>query len=69
MLEHRLTSPPNEVYSLHRKLSGCYLLSSKLKATVSCGSLFAEIYDQYQFGNNAGMPDINIDQENVKNLI
>lgn len=49
MLEHRLTSPPEEIYSLHRKLSGCYLIATKLRAVVSCGSLFQEICDQYKF--------------------
>lgn len=59
MLEHRLTSPPEEIYSLHRKLSGCYLLAAKLKATVSCGGLFHEIHDNYVYGDDG--KDINID--------
>ncbi|CAB3402505.1 unnamed protein product [Caenorhabditis bovis] len=59
MLEHRLTSPPEEIYSLHRKLSGCYLLAAKLKATVSCGGLFHEINTNYQFGDDGN--DIDID--------
>lgn len=50
MIEHRLTSPPDEIYSLHRKLSGSYLIAAKLKAVVSCGPLFDEIYKQYRFG-------------------
>ncbi|KAI1718652.1 ABC1 family domain-containing protein [Ditylenchus destructor] len=50
MLEHRLTSPPDEIYSLHRKLSGSYLIATKLKAIVSCGPLFDEIYRKYKFG-------------------
>uniref|UniRef100_F1KZ88 Ubiquinone biosynthesis protein coq-8 n=1 Tax=Ascaris suum TaxID=6253 RepID=F1KZ88_ASCSU len=62
MLEHRLKSPPEEVYSLHRKLSGSYLLAAKLKATVSCGQLFERIYDSYKFGEE-GFEDINIDEE------
>ncbi|CAI2347385.1 unnamed protein product [Caenorhabditis sp. 36 PRJEB53466] len=59
MLEHRLTSPPEEIYSLHRKLSGCYLLAAKLKATVSCGGLFHEINDNYVYGEDG--KDVNID--------
>ncbi|ETN74063.1 ABC1 family protein [Necator americanus] len=59
MLEHRLTSPPEEIYSLHRKLSGSYLLATKLKAVVSCGGLFNEIYDNYKFGEDG--KDIDID--------
>lgn len=49
MLEHRLTAPPDEVYSLHRKLAGAYLLATKLKATVSCGPLFYKMYQKYEF--------------------
>uniref|UniRef100_A0AAF5DFR6 ABC1 domain-containing protein n=1 Tax=Strongyloides stercoralis TaxID=6248 RepID=A0AAF5DFR6_STRER len=60
MLEHRLTSPPEEVYSLHRKLSGSYLLATRLKATVSCGHLFTDIYKNYVFGDD-GSKDIDID--------
>ncbi|TMS36756.1 hypothetical protein L596_003845 [Steinernema carpocapsae] len=59
MLEHRLTSPPEEIYSLHRKLSGSYLLATKLRATVACGPLFNEIYDGYKFGDVGH--DIDID--------
>eukprot|EP00340_Litonotus_pictus_P009417 CAMPEP_0170531416 /NCGR_PEP_ID=MMETSP0209-20121228/61628_1 /TAXON_ID=665100 ORGANISM="Litonotus pictus, Strain P1" /NCGR_SAMPLE_ID=MMETSP0209 /ASSEMBLY_ACC=CAM_ASM_000301 /LENGTH=379 /DNA_ID=CAMNT_0010826027 /DNA_START=528 /DNA_END=1663 /DNA_ORIENTATION=+ len=34
MLKHRLTSPPTEVYSLHRRLSGVYLTCIKLRSKV-----------------------------------
>ncbi|KAF8359295.1 coq-8, partial [Pristionchus pacificus] len=62
MLEHRLTSPPEEVYSLHRKLSGSYLLATKLKATVACGPIFRSIYDRYTFGNFDTAVEIDIDR-------
>ncbi|VDM92017.1 unnamed protein product [Litomosoides sigmodontis] len=62
MLKHRLVSPPDEIYSLHRKLSGSFLLASKLRAVVACGALFEKIYDEYKFGDYAGIEDINIDE-------
>jgi len=52
MLENRLTPPPEEIYSLHRKLSGAYLLATKLKAVLSCGPIFSEIYSRYKFEND-----------------
>uniref|UniRef100_A0A0V0J662 ABC1 atypical kinase-like domain-containing protein n=1 Tax=Schistocephalus solidus TaxID=70667 RepID=A0A0V0J662_SCHSO len=49
MLEHRLTPPPSESYSLHRKMSGCFLLCSKLNAVVDCRSIFLQIANDYQY--------------------
>ncbi|KAJ3110034.1 hypothetical protein HK100_003173 [Physocladia obscura] len=40
MLNERLTPPPDESYSLHRSLSGSFLLCAKLKARVDCAKLF-----------------------------
>ncbi|OON17770.1 ABC1 family protein, partial [Opisthorchis viverrini] len=51
MIEHRLTPPPEESYSLHRKMSGCFLLCGKLKAEVNCRPLFYQIWNNYEFNN------------------
>lgn len=52
MLKHRLTPPPDEVYSLHRKLSGAFLACIKLGAVVPCRELLFEVYERYQFGED-----------------
>lgn len=39
MLQHRLTPPPTETYSLNRKLSGCFLLCAKLGSTMDARGL------------------------------
>jgi len=48
MLKHRLCPPPPEVYSLHRKLSGLFLLAGKLDARFNCYSIWRDIRHQFK---------------------
>jgi aarF domain-containing kinase len=47
MLRHRLTPPPEESYSLHRKLSGTFLLCARLGAKVPCKRIMEDIETHY----------------------
>jgi len=47
MLRNRLTPPPKETYSLNRKLSGAFLLCTRLKAKVDCATIWDEIARMY----------------------
>ncbi|CAM6037730.1 unnamed protein product [Sphagnum compactum] len=49
MLQHRLTAPPDEAYSLHRKLSGAFLACVKIGSVVRCREMFLAVYDNYNF--------------------
>ncbi|RDW70141.1 hypothetical protein BP5796_08538 [Coleophoma crateriformis] len=40
MIRERLSPPPEETYSLHRKLSGAFLLCARLGSRVRCRELF-----------------------------
>ncbi|GFF23714.1 protein ABC1 homolog, mitochondrial [Aspergillus udagawae] len=42
MIRERLAPPPEETYSLHRKLSGAFLLCARLGSQVRCKELFAD---------------------------
>jgi aarF domain-containing kinase len=48
-LKYRLTPPPTEAYSLHRKLGGAFLLCIRLKAVIPCRDILETTYMQYNF--------------------
>ncbi|KAK9509908.1 hypothetical protein O3M35_004799 [Rhynocoris fuscipes] len=49
ILQHRLCPPPEEIYSLHRKLSGVFLLCTKLGVKMKCREMFVKVYNSYVF--------------------
>jgi aarF domain-containing kinase len=42
MIRERLAPPPEETYSLHRKLSGAFLLCARLGSRVRCKGMFQQ---------------------------
>ena len=44
MLKNRLKAPPPEVYSLHRKLSGAYLMNMNLKSVTNSRKIFMDAH-------------------------
>ena len=48
MIRERLSPPPEETYSLHRKLSGAFLLLARLGSRVRCRELFVQATDRWK---------------------
>ncbi|KAF5875804.1 putative molecular chaperone protein [Botrytis fragariae] len=49
MIRERLAPPPEETYSLHRKLSGAFLLCARLGSRVRCRELFTNSMKKTEF--------------------
>lgn len=54
MMRERLSPPPEETYSLHRKLSGAFLMCARLGARVKCRELFERAIETYEGRNGRG---------------
>jgi aarF domain-containing kinase len=52
--EHRLSPPPNEVYSLHRKLAGAFFICIRMGAVMRCRDILADTYANYKWGPEEG---------------
>jgi aarF domain-containing kinase len=48
MVKERLAPPPEETYSLHRKLSGAFLLCARLGSRVGCRRLFFDALEKFE---------------------
>lgn len=48
MSKHRLTPPPQEIYSLHKKIVGTYLTCIKLRARVPARKIFVRTLGNWE---------------------
>lgn len=57
-MKHRLTAPPEEVYTLHRKIAGAFMLCIKLNAKIQCRDILHDIVAQYDFEDGLERPSL-----------
>lgn len=69
MVRERLTPPPTETYSLNRKLSGAFLLCSRLGSQIDCHELLQNILtDRGKWTGPSGLRNqkVSRDQEGLR---
>jgi len=49
MIKHRLTPPREEIYTLHRRLNGCFQLASRVGATIPAREILLDVYDSHEW--------------------
>ena len=45
MIKHRLTPPREEIYTLHRRLNGCFQLAARVGATIPARDILLDVYN------------------------
>ncbi len=43
MVANRLTPPREEIYSLHRRLNGCFQLAARMRATIPARAILIDV--------------------------
>ena len=51
MLKHRLTPPREEIYTLHRRLNGCFQLAARVNATIPARDILLSVYDSHEWSD------------------
>jgi aarF domain-containing kinase len=49
MIKHRLTPPREEIYTLHRRLNGCFQLAARVGARIRARDVLLEAYDNHEW--------------------
>jgi len=65
MIRHRLTPPREEIYTLHRRLNGCFQLASRVNATIPARSILLDAYSAHEWSGDA---DGTLDDEAIASM-
>jgi len=49
MLQHRLTPPREEIYTLHRRLNGCFQLAARVEANIFARDILLDVYNKHSW--------------------
>ncbi len=49
MIKHRLTPPREEIYTLHRRLNGCFQLAARVGARIRARDILLEAYETHEW--------------------
>jgi aarF domain-containing kinase len=51
MIKHRLTPPREEIYTLHRRLNGCFQLAARVGATIPARDILLSLHDTHEWAS------------------
>ena len=63
MIKHRLTPPREEIYTLHRRLNGCFQLASRVGARISAREILEAVHARHEWHGARGDAGEEADRE------